>query len=605
MNPNPEGQSITWDLTDLYPTPREPSWVDDLNQGLEGARKFQSSYKDADLTALSPAVFLQALKEYESIQEEGLKPFLYASLLFSEDSQNGEYKSLLQKAKEQWNEIENQLLFFRLALISLPEEKLQDLLSHPPLKAYEHALGFLRRFRPFTRGEKEEEILSRKNLTGRSAFTALFDEFTGSFTFRFEMEGEEKELTGSQMLSLLYSPDRSLRERAFRTFLHQHGENHLVLGSIFNALILDAQVEDDLRGYQGPMHRTHLENEISPETVDLMMEVTEGHYALAQEYFQVKACLLGLPKLKNYDLYAPLPGGGKDISFDAARGLLLRSFQGFHPLFGKIAGEFFQKRWIDGPPRKGKYGGAFCSGMTPSLHPYILLNYTGNLRDVLTLAHEMGHGIHFYLARKQNLMNFDPPLTLAETASVFGELIMTQALLREERDLTVRLALLCVEIEDMIATVFRQNVLTRFEQQVYQKRRDRLLSGEEVGDLWWQANAKLFGDSVEMIPEYRWGWAYISHFIHSRFYCYSYIFGELVSLALFQKYEEEGVSFLDPLIHLLERGGSGSPDELLRETGVDIARADFWQKGFRVIRRLLDELKSLGPWDKICLGPTV
>jgi len=605
MNPNPEGQSITWDLTDLYPTPREPAWADDLNQGLERARKFQSSYKDAELTALSPALFLQALKEYESIQEAGLKPFLYASLLFSEDSQNTEYKTLLQKAKEQWNEMENQLLFFRLALISLPKEKLQDLLSHPPLKAYGHALAFLRRFRPFTRGEKEEEILSRKNLTGRSAFTALFDEFTGSFTFRLEMEGEEKELTGSQMLSLLYSPDRSLRERAFRTFLQQHGENHLVLGSIFNALILDAQVEDDLRGYQGPMHRTHLENEISPATVDLMMEVTEGHYALAREYFEVKACLLGLPKLKNYDLYAPLPGGGKDIPFEAARGLLLRCFQGFHPLFGKIAGEFFQNRWIDAPPRKGKYGGAFCSGMTPSLHPYILLNYTGNLRDALTLAHEMGHGIHFYLARKQNLMNFDPPLILAETASVFGELVMTQALLREERDLTVRLALLCVEIEDMIATVFRQNVLTRFEQQVYQKRRARLLSSEEVGDLWWQANAKLFGDSVEMIPEYRWGWAYISHFIHSRFYCYSYIFGELVSLALFQKYEEEGASFLDPLIHLLERGGSGSPDELLRATGVDIARADFWQNGFRVIRRLLDELKSLGPWDKICLGPTV
>ena len=578
MGPNPEDQSITWDLTDLYPTPREPAWADDLKQGLERARQFQGLYKNADLTALSPAAFLQALKEYESIQEEGVKPFLYASLLFSEDSQNVEYKTLLQKAKEQWNELENQLLFFRLALIGLPEEKLRELLAHPPLKAYEHALRFLRRFRPFTRGEKEEEILNRKNLTGRSAFTTLFDEFTGAFSFRIEVEGEEKELTGSQVLSLLYSPDRSLRERAFRTFLGRHGENHIVLGSIFNALILDAQVEDDLRGYQGPMHRTHLENEISPETVELMMEVTESHYVLAQEYFQAKACLLGLPKLKNYDLYAPLPGGRKEIPFDEARGLLLQSFRGFHPLFGRIAGEFFEKRWVDVPPRKGKYGGAFCSGMTPSLHPYILLNYTGNLRDVLTLA---------------------------ETASVFGELVMTQALLREEQDLTVRLALLCIEIEDMIATVFRQNVLTRFEQQVYQRRREHLLSSEEAGDLWLQANARLFGDSVEMIPEYRWGWAYISHFIHSRFYCYSYIFGELVSLALFQKYEEEGPSFLDPLIHLLERGGSASPQELLKETGVDIGRADFWQKGFRVIRQLLDELKSLGPWDKICVGPEV
>jgi oligoendopeptidase F len=600
MDPDVEGQSASWDLTDLYQTSREPAWADDLNRGVERARQFQAAYKGSDFSLFSPAAFFQALKEYESIQEDGVKPFLYASLLFSEDSQNNEYKTLLQKAKEQWNELENQVLFFRLALIGLPHEKIQGLLSHPPLKVYEHALYFLRRFQSFTRGEKEEEIFSRKNLTGRSAFTTLFDEFTGSFSFRLEVEGEEKEFTGSQMLSLLYASDRSLRERAFRTYLRQHGENHLVLGSIFNALILDAQVEDDLRGYQGPMHRVHLENEIRPETVELMMEVTESHYSLAQEYFQVKACLLGLPKLRNYDLYAPLPSSPKKIPFEEARGLLLQSFQGFHPLFGRIAGEFFENRWIDAPPRKGKYGGAFCSGMTPSLHPYILLNYSGNLRDVLTLAHEMGHGIHFYLARKQTLMNFDPPLTLAETASVFGELVMTQALLREERDLTVRLALLCIEIEDMIATVFRQNVLTRFEQQAYQKRRDHLLSNEEIGDLWWGANAKLFGDSVEMIPEYRWGWSYISHFIHSRFYCYSYIFGELVSLALFQKYEEEGPSFLNRLIRLLERGGSGSPHDLLKDAGVDIERADFWESGFQVIRQLINELKSLGPWDKVC-----
>ncbi len=597
-----EGDSFTWDLTDLYQSPGGPAWTADLNLGMERARQFQDSYRGIDLSLLSPDAFFRALKEYESIQEEGVKPFLYASLLFSEDSQNNEYKTLLQKAKEQWNDLENQLLFFRLALIALPQEKLQELLSHPPMKTYHHALDFLRRFRPFTRGEKEEEIFSRKNLTGRSAFTTLFDEFTGSFSFRLEVEGEEKEFTGSQMLSLLYSPDRPLRERAFRTYLNRHGENQLVLGTIFNSLIFDAQIEDDLRGYRGPMHRTHLENEIRPETVELMMEVTEAHYPLAREYFQVKACLLGLPKLRNYDLYAPLPSSPKKIPFEEARGLLLQSFQGFHPLFGRIAGEFFENRWIDAPPRKGKYGGAFCSGMTPSLHPYILLNYTGNPRDVLTLAHEMGHGIHFYLARGQTLMNFDPPLTLAETASVFGELVMTQALLREERDLTVRLALLCIEIEDMIATIFRQNVLTRFEQQAYQKRRDHLLSSEEIGGLWLEANAGLFGDSVEMIPEYRWGWAYISHFIHSRFYCYSYIFGELVSLALFQKYEEEGPSFLNRLVRLLEQGGSGSPHDLLKDAGVDIERADFWEKGFQVIRRLIDELKSLGPRDKGCIA---
>jgi oligoendopeptidase F len=558
-------------------------------------------WKETDLSSLAAREFLRALKEYESIQEEGLKPLLFASLLFSEDSQNQIYKGLLQRSKELWSELENHLLFFRLALMRLSEERLQTFLEHEPLRNYGHALRFLCRFRPFTRDEREEEIINRKNLTGRSAFATLFDEFTGSFTFPLEVGGEKEEFTGSQMLAFLYSPDRSLRERAFRTFLEHHGENQLILTSVFNALVLDSQVEDDLRGYQGPMHRTHLENEILPERVDLMMEVTESHYSLAQEYFQVKACLLGLPKLKNFDIYAPLPGGAKEFPFERARGLLLQSFEEFHPLFGEISREFFTRRWIDAPIRKGKYGGAFCSGMTPSLHPFILLNYTGNLRDVLTLAHEMGHGIHFYLARKQTLMNFDPPLPLAETASVFGELIMIQALLLEKADLALRQSLLCLEIEDMIATVFRQNVLTRFEQEVYRRRREQLLTGEEIGKLWWEANAKLFADSVEMIPEYRWGWAYISHFIHSRFYCYSYVFGELVSLALFEKYGEEGASFLPRLIRLLERGGSASPDDLLNEVGVDISRPDFWEKGFRVIRRLIDELKSLGPWEKICL----
>ncbi len=596
---------MEWDLSDLYQGPDDPAWPQDMDRASIAVQRFRDFYASKDLSRLPSADLLGALKEYEAIQEMALKPFLYASLLFSEDTQKDVYKGLLQKSKERWNELENRLLFFRLALIGISDERLKELLRYEPLTEYEHALHFLRRFRPFTLKEKEEEILNRKNLTGRSAFITLFDEFTGSFTFRLEVEGEEKELTGSEMLALLYSGDRSLRERAFQTFLERFAHNQVVLASVFNALALDGQVEDDLRGYQGPMERTHLENEIRPETVELMMSVVENQYPLAREYFQVKACLIGLPKLKNSDIYAPLPGAKKEVRFDEAQDLLLRSFAEFHPLFGEIAGKFLEKRWVDAPVRKGKYGGAFCSGMTPSLHPYILLSYTGNLRDVLTLAHEMGHGIHFYLARRQSLMNFDPPLTLAETASVFGELIMTHALLREERDLAVRQSLLALEIEDIIATVFRQNVLTRFEQEVYRLRRERLLTSGEICDAWWTANAKLYGETVEMIPGYRWGWAYISHFIHSRFYCYSYVFGELVSLALFEKYEEEGPSFLTHFIRLLEAGGSGSPDRLLRQLGVNIGEADFWEKGFQVIRRLLDELKSLGPWDKICTEKTV
>jgi oligoendopeptidase F len=589
-----------WNLTDLYLSPQDPAASADLENSLKAAREFQSEYQGKEIASLDPPDFLRALKRYEAILEAGLKPFLYGSLLFSEDTQNPDYKSLLQKGKEAWNRLENTLLFFRLALTRLPDSSLKKLSGYPPLDDYRHALEFHRRFRPFTLQEKEEEIVNRKNLTGRSAFTSLFDELTGSFVFRLQAGGEEKELTGSEMLALLHSPDRELREKAFRTFLEHHGKNSLVLTALFNALILDHRVEDDFRGYKGPMERTHLENEIRPEAVELMMGATEKYYPLAQEYFQIKACLLGLPKLKNCDIYAPLPGGHRQIPFPEAKDLLLGSFGRFHPLFGQIAGEFFDQEWVDAKVHKGKYGGAFCSGLTPSLHPYILLNYTGNLRNALTLAHEMGHGIHFYLARKQSLLNFDPPLTLAETASVFGEMIMVQALLREEGDLEVRQALLCAKIEDIIATVFRQNVLTRFEQAVHERRRDHLLTGEEIGDLWWRENEKLFGRTVEMVPEYRWGWSYISHFIHSRFYCYSYIFGELVVLTLYEKYLEEGEAFISGFVRLLESGGSASPDELLSRLGLNVNRPDFWERGFKVIRNLIDELKSLGPWDKIC-----
>lgn len=584
---------ITWDLSDLYRDPQDPLIAQDWENALSRARAFQSFYREKNIAALAPVDFFQGLTDYERIQEDGIKPFLYASLRFSEDTQDQTNKALLQKARERWNEIENHLLFFRLALIRLPEDRLQEYMQYPPLKSYGHFLHFLRRFQEFSRAEKEEEIISKKNMTGKSAFMTLFDEFTGSFIFRLEIEGKEKQLTGSEMLSLLHSPDRQLREQAFRLFLDHYGRNQLILVSIFNALVHDAAVEDDLRGYRGPMHQTLLENMVPAETVELIMEMTEAHYTLAQEYFQTKARLLGLTRLKNSDLYAPLPGSQNGVPLNRAKDILLQSFFRFHPRFGRIAQEFFERRWIDAAIRRGKYGGAFCAGLSPSLHPYLLMNYTGTLRDALTLAHEMGHGIHFYLARKQSFLNFEPSIPMAETASVFGEMIMIQALLSDETDPAARQALLAVEIEDIIATVFRQNVLTRFEQTVHHLRRDHLLSADEIADLWLRANQQLFGQAVEMLPEYCWGWAYIPHYIHSRFYCFSYIFGELVVLALYSKFLQEGSAFLPRFIELLESGGADTPANLLKKVGVDISRVDFWEEGFRVIRSLIEELKAL------------
>ncbi len=295
-----------------------------------------------------------------------------------------------------------------------------------------------------------------------------------------------------------------------------------------------------------------------------------------------------------------MPGGAKKITFNQAQDLLLQALHHFYPPWAEIAEKFFAQKWIDAEIRRGKYGGAFCAGLTPSLHPYLLMNFTGTIRDVLTLAHEIGHGLHFYLARQQKFLNFDPPLVLAETASVFCEMVMIQTLLKTEPDKLFRQALLCIEIEDIIATVFRQNVLTRFEEKIYQLRQDHLLSAEEIGELWWQANAALFGDSVEMIPEYRWGWSYIAHFVHSRFYCYSYVFGELVVLALYQKYLEEREIFFFKLTKLLSSGGAQSPEDLLNLLGINISEASFWEGGFKIIQSLIQELEKL-----TCTGNTL
>jgi oligoendopeptidase F len=323
------------------------------------------------------------------------------------------------------------------------------------------------------------------------------------------------------------------------------------------------------------------------------MTVSEANYPLAQEYFRLKAKLLKIDRLKNTDVYAPLGDVDQHYTFDAARQLVIAAYERFSPEFRNIAAAFFTDGRIDALPRPGKGGGAFCMGMTPKLAPYVLLNFTGNLRDVATIAHELGHGIHFTLAQCQTMVNYHAPLPLAETASVFGEMLLTRHMLEEEPDQRLKISLLCAKIEDIIATTFRQNVLTRFEERMHRERQEGLLTTTRLCDLWWEENARLFGDSVEMIEAYRWGWSYISHFIHARFYCYSYTFAELLVLSLYQKYLKEGETFIPTYREILASGGSKSPADTVRAAGIDLAAPDFWQNGYDVLRDLIEELKRL------------
>ncbi len=384
-----------------------------------------------------------------------------------------------------------------------------------------------------------------------------------------------------------------MRRRAFATFLDKHGENALVLTSCFNNIFLDHGKEADLRGYPDLMTPSLLENETDRVMVDSLMAVTEENYGLARDYFALKKRLLGLDRLRNTDIYAPVGGETRKISLAQARELVGESFAAFSPQMAHLADSFFEEGRIDALPRPGKTGGAFCMGMMPGLSPYVLLNYTGTLRDVATLAHELGHGVHFSLSQGQNLFHYNAPLPMAETASVFGEMLLTRHLLENESDRRVKIALLCARIEDIIATTFRQNVLTRFEQAAHRKRGEGLLAPGDLCELWLAENRRLFGDAVEMIEPYRWGWSYIGHFIHARFYCYSYVFGELLVLALYQSYLEQGEAFVPRYLDLLAAGGSKAPQELLAPFGIDLHERSFWQKGYDLVGNLYSELADL------------
>ncbi|HEY3307389.1 MAG TPA: M3 family oligoendopeptidase [Desulfuromonadaceae bacterium] len=588
MNQN----ELTWNTALLYPAPDSPELEADL-KALEGlADDFRNHYFEKT-ASLDDTAILSAIREYEALQVQIAKPFCYAHLLFASDSGNEINRALSQRCSESGSRLSQQLLFFDLELMELPEDRFNSLCKQPEAVNYSHFLQGIRKFRPYTLKENEERLLTRKNLTGVNAFTKLFDELSASLSYRMLLDGEEKEFTGEELLSLLHHPSGDVRYRAMTTFLEKHGEHGIIFNAVFNNTALDHGQEMELRGYQTPIQPTNIGNEIPDEAVEHLMSVTEANYGLAQDYFRLKAKMLGMEKIRNCDIYAPVAEADKKYSFEEARSMVVASYSGYDPEFGRIVDAFFNEQRVDVLPRTGKSGGAFAMGISPVAPPFLLLNYTSTLRDLATIAHEAGHGLHFVLAQKQTMLNYHAPLPLAETASVFGEMLLTRMLLDKEQDPTVRKSLLCAKIEDIIATTFRQTVLTRFELRLHNERNSGLLSNDRVSEIWLEENSRLFGDAVEMIPAYRWGWSYISHFIHSRFYCYSYTFAELLVLALYQKYREDGDSFKAGYRQLLESGGSLSPADTARLAGIDITEAGFWQKGYDFLGGLIKELKDI------------
>jgi oligoendopeptidase F len=584
---------VRWNLADLYAGPDDPRIESDLAAAFDAAERFAARWRGR-LARASAAELSTAVDELERIQEPVARAGSFAGLLFAGDTSAARNGALLQRVQERGSEIRNALVFFELEWVGQEDALADRLLADPALAKRRHWLASLRRYRPHVLSEPEERLLEETANTGARAFSRLFDEILGRLRFSVRRGDETLDLGEEEVLSLLHDPDRELRREAAAALTRVLTQNSHTLAFVFNTLVQDKACDDRRRRYATPMSARHLANEIDAEGVESLLSACVARYPLVARYYRLKARLLGLEKLTDYDRYAPVGEPPGSFDFERARRIVLDAYRDFTPPMAEIAARFFTERWIDAELRPGKRGGAFSASTIPSVHPYVLLNYTGTPRDVMTLAHELGHGVHQHLSRPRGLFEQDAPLTLAETASVFGEMLVFRRLLREQPDPTARLALVCGKLEDAFATVFRQVAMTRFEESLHAARRSEgELPAERIGELWMAANRPMFGDSVELRDDYAWWWLYIPHFVHSPFYCYAYSFGELLVLALLRRYDEEGPAFVERYVELLSAGGSEAPAILLARVGLDVRDPEFWDGGLALLEELVEEAERL------------
>jgi oligoendopeptidase F len=584
---------VRWDLSDLYAEPAEPAIERDLDAAEAAAGRFAERHRGR-IVSLGAKELAAALDELEALLEPPGRAGAYASLRFAADTAAPANGALLQRVQERGSAVQNAVVFFQLEWVALDEARAATLLADPALAKRRHLLESMRRYRKHVLSEPEERILEELANTGERAWGRLFDEILASARFRVTTNGEARELSEEEALSLLYDADRERRRAAAAGLTEGLKQHSRILAFVFNTLVQNKATEDRMRSYPDALAARHLANEIDAASVSALLSACERAFPLVQRYYRLKARLLGLDTLLDYDRYAPLGAAPDRIDFAGARRIVLDAYRDFSPELGELASRFFERRWIDAELRPGKRGGAFSASTVPSAHPYVFLNYTGTLRDVMTVAHELGHGVHQSLAREQGLFEQDTPLTLAETASVFGEMLVFRRLLKEESDPKTRLALLCGKLEDAFATVFRQVVMTRFEEKLHAARRSEgELPIERINALWLEANAPMHGDAVKLSDDYAWWWLYIPHFVHSPFYCYAYAFGELLVLALLRRHDEEGAPFVPRYLALLRAGGSAAPAALLAKLGLDVTDPRFWDGGLAVLEEMVGEAERL------------
>ncbi|MFC1513200.1 M3 family oligoendopeptidase [Thermodesulfobacteriota bacterium] len=582
MNSQLGTAAVNWNLNDLYPGINDPGLTTDMENCERVAASLKERYRDkvATLSAEELLVLVRALEKLES-RLGRLATFAY--LNFATQTKNAEAGAFLQKIRELGSRIGKETVFFELEWNKVEDGVAQTLLDAPVLADYRHYLASMRRYAKHMLSAVEESLLIEKSPTGRSSWTTLFDKVMGNLKFGKQGRSEE------EVLSDLYNPDREIRQQAAGDLTAGLKSQLHILTHIFNTLSADKMIDDRIRKYDSWVSSMNLGNELDGATVDTLVEAVTSRYDIPQRYYRIKQQMLDLPELVDFDRYAPLPHlPTNSIPWTDCKEMVLKAFGDFSPKMAEIAALFFDEKWIDAPLTDGKRGGAFAHPCVPEVHPYVMVNYTGNVRDVSTVAHELGHGVHQFFAAALGYYNSHTTLVLAETASVFAELLLFNYQLEQISDAEEKKAFICQKLESIFATVFRQVSMNRFEDLAHNGRRQEgELSDEQLSKYWMETQNKMFGDTVKMTDDYAIWWSYIPHFLSTPGYVYSYAFGELLVLSLYGLYKKEGESFVPKYIDLLMAGGANTPYELVKPFGVDLNDPAFWQAGLDIIDEML------------------
>lgn len=585
-------ENVHWDLSSLYAGVDDPQIQADMEQIEAEIEAFANKYRGR-IGELDAAELAELMGKYAGLIDRIGRLEGFASMHYSTDTGDPARGALVQKLSEWEATVQQKMVFFELAWNALDDADVEKLLSDPVLAQYRHYLEAMRRFKPHMLSESEEQVIMEKDVTGRSAWGRFFGQLTSAM--RFEWDGEEVNM--SQVLVKLHDPDRETRRKAQQLITEGLHGKKMELTYIFNVLAADKAATDRRRGYESWVSSRNLSNKAPDEVVEALVEAVTSNYDLVARHYDMKRVLLGLDELTDYDRYAPLPikQSDKFYTWDEAREIVLNAFSAFSPRMGEIAQRFFDENWIDAPPAPSKRGGAYCNPNVPSDHPYVFLNYQGTANDVSTLAHELGHGIHSYLsAEAQGVLGLWTPLTTAEMASTFAEMLVFTDLMKREEDPEARLAMLVEKIEGTFATVYRQISMNRFEDAMHNARRtEGELTTERINEIWMDTQKAMFGESVTMTDNYAQWWSYVPHFVQVPGYVYAYSFGELLVLALWTLYQERGEAFVPQYIDVLAAGDGDWPENILAKVGVDLNDPNFWQKGLDALKALVDEEISL------------